>query len=188
MVQENSRRANRMCSNFLRKKLIELIRIRALKLDRICLEVNAGYSSIAGELRYGKQFPRFNRHQLAALVLARRALGYGEKLSAEQLESIPKRRRAYAVQIIRSFHGHRHELLRPCHGTDGRMLGRDAKGTSAMTERVTPHTAVTPALPRLSLLLDGGCPGDEPGARGHGVNPPPSIGVKLDDVNEVNVV
>ncbi len=188
MVQENSHRANRMYSNFLRKKLIELIRIRALKLDWICVEVNTSYSSIAGELKYGQQFASFNRHQLAALVLARRALGYGEKLSAEQLESIPRRRRAYAVRIIRSFHGHRHELLRPCYGTDGRMLGRDAKGASAVMERVTPHTAVTLALPRLSLLLDGGCPEDEPGARGHEVNPPPSIGVKLDDVNEVNVV
>jgi hypothetical protein len=45
-----------------------------------------------------------------------------------------------------------------------------------------------PTLPRLSLLLSGGCPRDEIGARGHGVNPPPSIGVRLDDVNKVNVI
>ena len=203
MAQESNRRANRACSNFLRKKFIELIKLRALKLEWVCAEVRAGYSSIAGGLKYGGQFSRFNGHQLAALVLGRRALGYGEKLDAKQLEQIPKRRRAHAKKIISSFCGHRHELLKPCLGTDGRMSRKDAKGASAVAERVTSHTAATsvlgindaerrshPALPRLSAMLGGGCPGDEPGARGHGVNPPPRSGVKLgsiDCVNKVNV-
>jgi len=64
-------------------------------------------------------------------------------------------------------------------GTDGRMPCGDVKGTSAVGKRVTFHTAVAselgtgdagrrpyPILPRLSLMLGGGCPGDEPGARG----------------------
>ena len=201
MVQEGNRRANRACSNFMRKKLVELIKVRALKLDWICAEVNPSYSSIAGELKYGRQFARFNRHQLAALVLGRRALGYGEKLSAEQLRQIPERRRARAARVISSFHGHRHELLMPRSGADGRMPRGDVKGGSVVGERVTPHTAVTSEqrtgdagrrpysiLPRLSLALGGGCPGDEPGARGHGVNPPPPVGVKLGSVNKVNVI
>jgi len=188
MAQEGSHRVNRMCSNFLRKKLIELIKVWALKLEWICAEVNPAYSSIAGELKYGKQFARFNRHQLAAFVLGRRALGYGEKLSAEQLERIPKRRRAHAVRVISSFRGHRHELLKPRPGTDGRMPGGDAKGASVVGERVTPHTAATLAKPRLSLMLGGGCWPDEGQARGHGVNPPPSIGVKLGNINDVNKV
>ena len=165
MAQENNHHANRMCSNFLRKKLIELIKLRALKLEWICAEVNASYSSIAGELKYGRQFARFNRHQLAAFVLARRALGYGEGLGAEQLEQIPKRRRMRATCVISSFYSHRHELLMPRAGANGRMLDGDAKGASAVAERVTPHTAAT-SLPRLSLLLGGGCRGDEPRARG----------------------
>ena len=173
MVQEGNHHANRTCSNFLRKKLIELIRFRALKLEWICADVNASYSSIAGELKYGRQFARFNRHQLAAFVLARRALGYGERLSADVLKQIPKCKQAHAKKIISSFHGHRHELLMPCLGTDGRMLGGDVKGASAVTKWVTPHTAVTLVKPRLSLLLGGGCRGDESRARGHGVNPPP---------------
>ena len=185
MAQDSSHRANRVCSNFLRKKLIELIKLRALKLDWICAEVKAGYSSIAGELKYREQFLRFNGHQLAAFVLGRRALGYGEKLSAEQLEQIPKRR-AYAARAISSFHGHRHELLMPHAGTDGRMSSGDVKGANAVGKRVTPHTAAT-SLPRLSTLLGGGCWPDEGQARGHRVNPPPSIGVKLEDVNKVNV-
>jgi hypothetical protein len=172
MAQESSRHANRMCSNFLRKKLLELIKLRALKLEWICAEVNPAYSSVAGKLKYIHQLARFNGHQLAAWVLARRALGYGEKLSAEQLEQVSKRRRAYAARIISSFHGHRHELLMPRPGTDGRMLGGNVKGASVVAEWVTPHTAVTLARPRLSTLLGGGCPGDEPRARGHRVSPP----------------
>jgi predicted transposase len=187
MAQEGNHRANRMCSNFPRKRLVELIKLRALKLEWICAEVNASYSSIVGELKYSKQFSCFNGHQLAAFVLGRRALGYGERLSAEQLKQLPKCRRAHARKIISSFRGHRHELLTPHLGTDGRMLGGDVKGASADGERVTPHTAAT-SKPRLSLLLGGGCPGDEPGARGHGVNPPPPVGVKLGSVNKVNVI
>ena len=172
MSTKGNHRTNRIKSNFLRKKLIELVKMRAMKLEWVRAEVNASYSSIAGVLKYNKQFSRFNQHQLAALVLARRALGYGEKLNVEQLEQIPKRRRTYAIRIIQSFYGHRHELLRPRLGTDGRMSGVDAKGGSALAKWVTPHTAATLALPRLSLLLGGGCLGDEPGARGHRVNPP----------------
>ena len=187
MTIEGNHRTNRVGANFLRKKLLELIKLRALKLEWICAEVNTGYSSIAGDLKYAKQFARFNGHQLAAFVLARRALGYGERLSAEHLEQIPKRRRAYAARVVSSFHGHRHELLKPCSGTDGRMLGGDAKGASAVTERVTPHTAATSGV-RLSILFGGGCPEDEPGARGHRVNPPPSVGVKLGSINGANKV
>jgi predicted transposase len=186
MVQEENHSANRVCSNFLRKRLIELIKMGVLKLDWICVEVNPAYSSIAGKLKYGKQFARFNGHQLAALVLGRRALGYGEKIGADRLGQIPKRRRTHAAYVISSFRGHRHELLKPRISTDGRMPGGDVKGASAAGERVTPHAATTSL--RLSLLLGGGCREDDSGARGHGVNPPPLVGVKLGGVDKVNVV
>jgi len=187
MAIEGSRCANRVKANFLRKKLLKLIKLRTSKLGWICAEVNAAYSSIAGELKYGKRFAGFNRHQLAAFVLGRRALGYGEKLSEEQLEQIHKRKCTYARKIISSFHGHRHESLMPRAGTDGRMSGGDVKGASAVTKRVTPHTAAT-SKPRLSLVLGGGCRGDEPRARGHRVNPPPRKGVKLGSINSINEV
>jgi len=186
MVQESNRQVNRACSNFMRKKLLELVKMRALKLEWVYAEEDARYSSTAGELKYGKQFSRFNRHQLAAFVIGRRALGYGERLDEEQLESLPKRKRVHARKIISSFYGHRHELLMPREGTDGRMSGGDVKGASAFDERVTPHTAVTLVKPRLSLVLGGGCPRDELGARGHGVNPPSAqAGVKLGSVGDV---
>ena len=68
--------------------------------------------------------------------------------------------------------------------TDGRM----DEEVNLMAERVTPHTAVTSAKPGLSLRLSGRCQGDEPWARRHRVNLPPSIGVKLGSVNKVNVI
>jgi hypothetical protein len=206
MAIEDSSHVNRLKSNFLHRKLVELTKIKALKLDWVYVEADASYSSIAGLLKYGKQFSHLNRHQLAAHVLARRALGYGENLGVEQVKQIPKRHRAYALRTITSFYGHRHALLMPHKGADGRMPREDGfKGTSAVTERVTPHTATTlgkqlpqvrTAMPRLSLMmLGGGCRRDEPRARGHRVNPPPQQqvgGVKLgstsNHVNEVNHV
>lgn len=169
--------SNRILANFLRKKLAELIKLRALKLEWVCAEVNPAYSSVAGELKYGGQFSRFNCHQLAALVLARRALGYGEQLTPEQLNRIPKRNRSYAKRVVGSFYGHRHLLLKPRHEPMEWKSDADAKGVRAFDERVTPHTAITKAvLPRLSVLLSGGCPEDESGARAHRVNaPPPTV-------------
>jgi len=172
MAQENGHDVNRVCSNFLHKKLLELIRLRALKLEWICAEVNAAYSSVAARLKYSRNFSGFNGHQLAALVLGRRALGYGEKLSAAQIKTIPKHR-AYAVKTISQ--SHRHLFLKPRLPADGRIDSEDAKEASALTKRVTPHTAATSGNAKRCLrlsLLGGGGPEDESGVRGHRVNPP----------------
>lgn len=40
--------------------------------------VRPEYSSKVATKKYGKRFGRFNRHQLAAWIIARRALGFGE--------------------------------------------------------------------------------------------------------------
>jgi len=167
IAQESGHGCNRVYSNFLRKKILSLIRLRALKLEWICAEVNAAYSSVAGRLKYCHSFSCFNGHQLAALVLGRRAFGYGERLNVAQVKTISKHR-AYAVKTISQ--SHRHLFLRPCLSADGRIDGEDAKEASALTKRVTPHTAAT-SLPRLSLL-GGGCPENESGVRGYRVNPP----------------
>jgi hypothetical protein len=172
MAQESSHGRNRVCSNFLRKKLIQIIKLRALKLEWVCAEVNPAYSSVAGKAKYGRSFSRFNGHQLAALVLGRRALGYGEKLNTEQIKTI--KHRAYAVKTISQ--SHRHLFLMPRLPADGRIGGEDAKGSGALMKRVTPHAAITVRL----RLLGGGCPEDESGARGHRVNPP--VKVKLGSV------
>jgi hypothetical protein len=179
MALEDGHALNRVKSNFLRKKLIELIVMQALKRDWICAQVNPAYSSIAGDLKYKELFRRFNRHQLAALVLGRRGLGYGEHLTDEQLNRLQRRGRAYAKKRMESFYGHGHRLLKPRPSADGRMDGEDAKEARpqfVLTERVTPHTAVTSPV-RLSVLLGGGCPAGLAGARTHRVNvPSPTVG------------
>jgi hypothetical protein len=172
MIQKESHPVNRIKSNFLHKKLSELITMQALKRDWICAEVAPEYSSIVGELKYGQLFGGFNRHQLAALVLGRRGLGYGERLSDEQLSRLPKRSRAYAEKRVESFYGHGHWLLKPRLSADGRMDGEDAKEAQPRDERVTPHTATTSPV-RLSLLLGGGRHEDGSWAREHRVNSPP---------------
>jgi hypothetical protein len=177
MTCEDGHSLNRIKSNFLRKKLIELIEMQALKRDWICAEVDPAYSSVAGELKYGGLFGGFNRHQLAALVLGRRALGYGEHLNEERLERLPLRGRAYAKKRMESFYGHGHWLLKPRRSADGRMDGADAKEARpqfVLTERVTPHTAVISPV-RLSVLLGGGRHEDGSWAREHRVNSPPSV-------------
>jgi hypothetical protein len=177
MVQEDGHALNRIKSNFLRRKLVELIMMQALKRDWICAQVNPAYSSIAGELKYGGLFGRFNRHQLAALVLGRRGLGYGEHLTEEQLDKLPRRGRAYAAKMMGSFYGHGHRLLKPMVGADGRMPVKDAKEARpqfVLMQRVTPHTAKTSHV-RLSVLLGGGRQPDGGWAREHRVNSPPSV-------------
>ena len=180
MAQEDGHTINRIKSNFLRKKLIQLIGMQALKRDWICAKVDPAYSSIAGELKYSKLFGGFNRHQLAAFVLGRRGLGYGEHFTEEQLNRLPKRSRAYAKKRVESFYGHGHWLLKPRRSADGRMDGvddKEARPQFVLTKRVTPHTATTPAQPRLSLLLRGGCSADLAEARTHRVNvPSPTVG------------
>jgi predicted transposase len=176
MALEDGHQVNRIKSNFLRKKLIQLIKMQALKRDWICAQVAPEYSSIAGELKYGQLFSRFNGHQQAALVLGRRGIGYGEHLTDEQLGRLPKRSRAYARRRTESFYGHGHWLLKPRLSADGRMDGEDAKEAQPRDERVTPRTAKTSPV-RLSLLLSGGRSADEAEAREHRVNsPPPTIG------------
>jgi hypothetical protein len=180
---------NRMFSNFLRKQLAELIKMRALKTEGVCIEINPAYSSVAGELKYGWQFSHFNRHQLAAFVIGRRALGYGEHLSPEQLDRIPKRTRLYAKRVVESFYGHRHRLLKPSMRTNGRKSMLDVKGVWAFDKRVTPHTAVTSPV-RLSILLSGGRHENGSWARTHRVNvPPPNLGgvANLPNVTEDTV-
>jgi hypothetical protein len=190
MALEDGPQVNRVKSNFLRKKLIQLIKMQALKREWICAEVAPEYSSIAGKLKYGQLFGGFNGHQQAALVLGRRGIGYGEHLTDEQLGRLPKRSRAYARRRTESFYGHGHWLLKPRLSADGRMDGEDAKEAQPRDERVTPRTAKTSPV-RLSLLLSGGRSADEAEAREHRVNsPPPTIGgvANLPHVTEDTVI
>jgi hypothetical protein len=80
-------RTNFKLSNFMKRKMIHTIRLHALKMGMLSLEVDPVYSSKVAIIKYGKRYGGFNRHQLAAFTIARRALGYGE---APVLDCLPR--------------------------------------------------------------------------------------------------
>jgi IS605 OrfB family transposase len=80
-------KTNFKLSNFMKRKMLQTIRLHALKMGMLSLEVDPAYSSKVAIVKYGKRYGGFNRHQLAAFVIARRALGYGE---APVLDCLPR--------------------------------------------------------------------------------------------------
>ena len=74
-----SRKFNRMKHSFIYAQLLRAIERRALKDGVEVKKVNPAYTSIAGILKYQKQYS-LNRHTAAALVIARRGLGILEKI------------------------------------------------------------------------------------------------------------
>lgn len=77
----SSRKFNRVKSNFVYRRLINAIYSRALKEQVAIKTVNPAFTSQLGTLKYAQMYG-LNSHQAAALVIARRALRYSEKLYA----------------------------------------------------------------------------------------------------------
>lgn len=70
---------NRMSSNFVYRKIITTIISICIKDEVSLAYVPAYYSSLIGRMKYQKSYG-LSIHQSAALVLARRAMGYKEKI------------------------------------------------------------------------------------------------------------
>lgn len=173
-------------SNFARAKMIDVIKLHALEMDMLSVEVNPAYSSMVAVAKYGRQFGGFNKHQLAAFVIARRALGYGE---APAFSSLPRTRRERIMwnHCIR-YYGYS-PLLRtlPQHEPMEWKSGEDGNGEGRITELLKAPPAITSSLglghaertipSKLAIGRAGRAHpnrhangGD--GARGHRVNPP----------------
>jgi IS605 OrfB family transposase len=75
---KGSRKFKRMKANFLFKKIVESIESRAKKCGVEVAKVNPAFTSILGNLKYAEPFS-LNRHDAAALVIGRRALGFLER-------------------------------------------------------------------------------------------------------------
>lgn len=75
---KGSRKFRRTKSNFLFKKIVESIESRAKKCGVEVVKVNPAFTSILGNLKYAEPFS-LNRHDAAALVIGRRALGFLER-------------------------------------------------------------------------------------------------------------
>ena len=75
--------------------MLQTMRLHALRMKMLCVGVNPAYSSMVALAKYSRQFGGFNRHQLAAFVVARRALGYGEAPALSCLPETKKERRMW---------------------------------------------------------------------------------------------
>ena len=75
---DSSRRNNFVLSNFMNRKMANRIKLAALKKGMFSTQTPAPYTSAVATMKYGRNFGGFSRHQLAAFVIARRALGFGE--------------------------------------------------------------------------------------------------------------
>jgi len=132
------------------------ISARALRREWVLVRVPAAYTSRVAEVKYKPIFPRMSVHQLAALVLARRALGLQEHLKPNQLKQVAgciRKRQAWVKKIL--LQGHRHPCLKPSILADGRMSMQDEKGLEPLIERLTAHTcyAAKERMQRLSWLM-----------------------------------
>ncbi len=85
-----SAKTNYKLSNLMNKKMLQTIKLHALKIGVLSVEVNPSYTSMVAIAKYGKLFGGFNRHHLAAFIIARRALGHGE---APILDYLPRTRK-----------------------------------------------------------------------------------------------
>jgi len=154
---EHGKAANRLIANFMHRKQLELIALKALKRELILVKVPAAYSSRIAAAKYKPRFPRMSVHQLAAFVLGRRALGFSEHLSLDELKTVAGRVRKRQAWVNALFlHGHRHPYLTPSMSADGRIGMQDAKGNDAFDEWVTPRTryaAKADRMQRLSWLM-----------------------------------
>ncbi len=164
-------RTNYRLSNFMKRKMLQTIRLHALKMGMLSVEVNPAYSSKVAVAKYGKRFGGFNRHQLAAFVIARRALGYGE---APVLGCLPRNRKEKLMwnHCVR-YYGYRPQLQTlPRHEPMERKSGGDGNGGGAITELLTAPPAITPSRMGLSHAPMGALPTiQESGRRAGRVHP-----------------
>lgn len=78
-THDTDRRFNRITHAFTHRKLLETIHTRCWKEGLAVQEVNPAFSSIIGRVKYAETYG-LSDHQAAALVIARRALGFQERV------------------------------------------------------------------------------------------------------------
>jgi len=76
---DTNNKCNRRYANFIYAKATQLILSRALKEQIAVIQVNPKFTSFIGEYKYAATYG-LSIHQAAALVIARRAMGFSEKI------------------------------------------------------------------------------------------------------------
>ncbi|UFT99794.1 IS200/IS605 family accessory protein TnpB-related protein [Radiobacillus kanasensis] len=86
-----NKKANMRMSLFAYRKMVSAIKSRAEKLGIEVHEVNPAYTSQIGKMKYMKRFG-ISIHQAASYVIARRAMGYKEKLPPMLHSLVPEKK------------------------------------------------------------------------------------------------
>lgn len=81
----DSSSSNRLLSNFVHSKIVNIIGSRCYKEDIVLKKVNPAYTSLIGRIKYQKRFG-ISVHEAAAICIARKGIGYSEKLPKSILE------------------------------------------------------------------------------------------------------
>ena len=77
--KNKGKRFNRMSHNFVYRRLLEAIERRAIRCGVAIRKVNPAYTSIIGKYKYATDYG-LSFHQAAAFVIARRGLGFHERI------------------------------------------------------------------------------------------------------------
>jgi hypothetical protein len=183
-------RTNFKLSNFMKRKMLQTVRLHALKMGMLSVEVNPLHTSKVAIVKYGKRYGGFNRHQLASFVIARRALGYGE---APVLDCLPvtKKERKMWNSCIRYYYGYLPQIQTLLHHEpmEWKSGGDYNGGGGKITELLTAPPAITSSrmglghsdegvdtikttIGRAGRVHPNGHASRGDGARGHRVSPP----------------
>jgi len=81
---------NRMISSLVTARFLSIIKLRCAERGIELIKVNAAYTSFIGRLKYNNQVD-FNVHQAAAMVIARRGLGFSDRRLPKQSICIIRR-------------------------------------------------------------------------------------------------
>lgn len=98
-----NRKSNRMKSNFLWKKFAEVLERRCLESGIACKRVNPAYTSVIGRCKYAPMY-KTTVHESAAFAIARRGLGFGEKISVNGCSSRLVKRKIMGT-LEEKYHG-----------------------------------------------------------------------------------
>lgn len=85
-----NRKANKAMSLFAYRKMLDAIKSRAEKMGVAVFEINPVYTSQIGKIKYMKRLG-ISIHQAASYVIARRAMGYKEKLPPVLYSLLPEK-------------------------------------------------------------------------------------------------
>lgn len=192
-----SPRTNFKLSNFMKRRMLETVKLHALRMGMVSVEVNPAYTSKVAIAKYGRRFGGFNRHQLAAFVIARRALGHGE---APVLGCLPRngKKKVMWNHCVR-YYGYSPAIQTLLHHEPmERKSGGDDNGRGGMTRLLRARPANTSARGLSHDAPVNNCAGavntietanrrvgsvhpnphikEGDGARGHRVSPPQPVG------------